>query len=185
MIKAICKKRKFDLSTDRLGPDCPFTHWKLYFENTKEKLCKKMFAYFGDGADFRAGAYAVNCSKIELGENVIIRPNTMLFADPRGHVANIVIADNVMIGSGVHIYTANHKFSDSSIEIMFQGHFELKPVQIGKGAWIGANCTILPGVVIGENSVIAAGSVVTKSIPSYSLYAGVPAKLVRKLKNDE
>ena len=55
------------------------------------------------------------------------------------------------------------------------------PITVGDGAWIGANCTILPGVTIGRGAVVAAGSVVTKSIGDNEMYAGVPAKLIRVL----
>ncbi|PPB71895.1 hypothetical protein [Campylobacter hyointestinalis] len=104
MLKEIIKKYKFDFKEDRIGPDCPFTHWKLYFKNTIEKLCNSKFAYFGEKAEFRASAYAITYFKISLGNNIVIRPNSMLFASPNVGSGGIVIEDNVMLGSGVHIY---------------------------------------------------------------------------------
>lgn len=83
MVKEIIQKYKYDKSADRLGPDCPFTHWHLYFSLSKKRICKNKFGTYSEGADFRAGAYAITCSKIHLGKNVVIRPTTMLFADPR------------------------------------------------------------------------------------------------------
>ena len=73
-------KRKFDTESDRLGPDCPFTHWRLYFSETMVALCKRKFKHFGNNAAFRPGAYAVAASKISIGDNVVIRPSTFLFA---------------------------------------------------------------------------------------------------------
>ena len=147
-----------------------------------KKLCQSKFKYFGENTEFRAGAYAITCSKISLGNNVIIRPNTMLFADPReGENGSIIIEDNVMLGSGVHIYVANHRFDDINKPIIFQGHYEAKSVILKKGCWIGANSIILPSVTIGENSVIGAGSVVTKNIPPFTVYAGNPAKLIKEI----
>lgn len=182
MIGALIKKIRFDLSADRLGPDCIFTHWKLYFKNSMKNLCKKKFRIFEEGAEFRPGAYAITCSKISLGKNVIIRPGTMLFADPRtSFFGNIVLEDNVMIGSGVHIYVANHEYTKAGLDIMEQGHQKPQNVKIGKGTWVGAKSIILPGVTIGENCVIGSGSVVTKSIESHCLYAGNPAKLIKKI----
>lgn len=182
MIKDFLNKRKFDLDSDRLGPDCPFTHWRLYFKKTMQVLCKQKFKRFPSSAEFRAGAYAVACSKISLGENVVIRPNTMIFADPReGDEGSVIIEDNVMIGSGVHIYVANHKFSDLSLDIIRQGHSLAKSVIIKKGAWVGANSIILPGVTLGSNSVIGAGSVVTKSFPDRVVVAGNPAVIIRNI----
>ena len=59
-----------------------------------------------------------------------------------------------------------------------------KPVTIGNDVWIGANCTILPGVNIGNNVVIAAGAVVTKDVPDNCVVGGVPAKVIKEIKND-
>ena len=133
MIKEIFKKRKFDLKSDRLGPDCPFSHWKLYFKSMMNKVCQDKFLHFGPNAQFRAGAYAITCSKISLGENVIVRPNTMLFADPRDNEkGKIFIEDNVMMGSGVHIYVSSHRYDDIDKDIFFQGHYEAESVTLKK-----------------------------------------------------
>ncbi len=182
MIKEILKKRSFDIKSDRLGPDCPFTHWRLYFKSLMKNLCQSKFRYFGENCEFRAGAYAITCSKISLGDNVIIRPNTMLFADPReGENGSIVIEDDVMLGSGVHIYVANHRFDNTNEPIISQGHYEAKSVILKKGSWVGANSIILAGVTIGENSVVGAGSIVTKDIPPFTVYAGNPAKFIKNI----
>ena len=183
MIKDVFFKWKFDRVTDRLGPDCPFTHWKLYFKNSMKELCKKKFKYFSESSEFRAGAYAITCSKISLGNRVIIRPNTMLFADPREGEGYITIEDDVMIGSGVHIYVANHKYDMDNKNIMDQGHHEAKNVRLEEGCWIGANSIILSGVTIGKNAVVGAGSVVTKNVLERSVFAGNPAKLIRRMVN--
>ncbi|MDD3324206.1 MAG: acyltransferase [Sulfurospirillaceae bacterium] len=184
MIKEIIKKYKFDKTNDRLGPDCPFTHWKLYFKSSMKKICKMKFKNFEDSSEFRAGAYAITCSKISIGRNVIIRPNSMLFADPREDEEGFIfIGDNVMMGSGIHIYVANHKFDNMNIPIIEQGHYVSRDVKICEGAWIGANVVILPGVVIGKNSVVGAGTIVTKSVPEYTVFAGNPGKIIKELKS--
>ena len=113
--------------------------------------------------------------------NVVIRPTTMLFADVRENGAEILIEDDVLIGSGVHFYVVNHSFNNSNEPIIHQGHDESKSIIVKTGAWIGANAIILPGVTIGKNSVVAAGSIVTKSVLDYTLVAGNPAKTIRKL----
>jgi len=149
-------------------------------------LCKSKFRHFGQGAEFRPGAYAVSCSNISLGDNVVIRPGTMLFASPTGKLEGgaIVIEDNVLLGAGIHFYTNYHKFSDPTIPIYFQGYDEVEQdgsIVIRHGSWIGANVILLRGVTIGNNSVVAAGSVVTKTVPPYVVVAGVPARVIRKL----
>jgi len=172
---------RFWSHADRIGPDIPLTHWRLYFKSTMPRLCKRKFLSFGDGADFRPGAYAVGCSKISLGARVVIRPNSMLFADPRDGGAGIYIEDDVMLGSGVHIYVHNHRFDDVTRPIIEQGHYDSRAVTIEKGAWIGANSILLPGITVGANAVIGAGSVVTRSVPPRSVVAGSPAKIIRSL----
>ena len=174
----------FWLQADRLGPDFPLTHWRLHFKSLGKKLCKKKFRKFGSGAEFRPGAYAEACSKISIGKDVIIRPGTFLFADPTPGGGDIVIEDSVLVAPGVHFYTNNHAYSDTSMPIMYQGYPSASlddSITIRTGSWIGAGAIILPGVTIGENSVVAAGSVVTKSIPPCVIVAGNPASIIRKL----
>lgn len=178
----LVKRLRFWKSADRIGPDIPITHWRLYYPLAMKNLCKKKFGSFGEGAQFRPGAYAITCSKIFLGENVIIRPGCMLFADPREKdKGRITIMDHVMLGSGVQIYVANHRFDDPSIPFIKQGHYPPENVILKSGCWIGANSIILPGVTVGENTVIGAGSIVTKSIPPNVVAAGNPAKIIREI----
>lgn len=182
LISEIISKYQFCIQADRIGPDIPFTHWKLHFTTMMRKLCKRKFKYFSDTAQFRSGAYAVGCSQISIGERVIIRPNTMLFAETVVPMdLSIIIEDDVMIGSGVHIYVNNHKFDNSNISIIDQGYYPDQQVVLKKGCWIGANTIILPGVTIGENAVVGAGSIVTKSIPKQVVAVGNPAKVLKNL----
>jgi acetyltransferase-like isoleucine patch superfamily enzyme len=182
MIRDILSKRRFDIDSDRLGPDCPFTHWRLYFKSSMKKICQDKFKQFSESSEFRAGAYAITCSKISLGQRVVIRPNTMLFADPRVGEGYIVIEDNVMVGSGVHIYVSNHRYDLKDKDIIDQGHYRAEDVLLKKGCWIGANSIILAGVTIGQNAVVGTGSIVTKDIPDGAVYVGNPARAIEKNK---
>ncbi len=175
-------KRKFDIGADRIGPDLPFTHWRLYFSPLMKKLCKRKFLSFADSADIRPGVYVIGCSKIKLGNRVSLRPGTMLFADPRENGAGIVIEDDVLIGSEVHFYVHNHRFDDLNIPIIDQGHYPSSEIRVKKGAWIGAKSIILSGVTIGFNSVVGAGAVVTKPVPDNVVVAGNPARIIKYLK---
>ncbi|QLH66156.1 acyltransferase [Aeromonas veronii] len=181
-MRRIIERLKFFLSAPRLGPDMPLTYFLFFSRRLAHKICMRKFSYFGEGADFRLGAYAIETGKISLGKNVIIRPGTMLFASPQSDLSiQISIEEDAMLGSGVHIYVSNHAFNDVSRPIIQQGHQDVKPVSIGKGAWIGANAIILPGVSIGENSVVGAGSVVTRSIPPHVVACGNPARVISSL----
>ena len=172
-------------SVDRIGPDIPLTHWCLYFKTTMQRLAQRKFLKFGLGAEFRPGAYAVACSKISIGNRVIIRPGCMLFADPRENGAGITIEDNVMIGSAVHFYVSNHIFDDVSEPIINQGSAPSKPINLRDGSWVGAGSIILPGVTIGRNAVVGAGSVVTRNVPDFSVVIGSPAKVVKTINRKE
>lgn len=180
---SIYRKLKFWITCNRLGPDIPLTHFLLYSNRWGNRLCKRKFQRFGDNSSFRPFAYAIETQKISIGRNVVIRPGTMLFASPLdgGGDTHIKIADDVLIGSGVNIYVSNHRFSDTSKTISLQGHAEIQPVILERGCWIGANVTILPGVTIGENSVVGANSLVTKNIPAFHVAVGNPAKVIKKV----
>ncbi|NRS90163.1 acetyltransferase-like isoleucine patch superfamily enzyme [Flavobacterium sp. 7E] len=180
-LKDIYRKIKFDLSSDRIGPDIPFTHWKLFFSKKMLKLCKSKFLKFEDTAHFRPGAYAVGCSQIKIGKRVVIRPGCRLFGESPELDLTITIEDDVMLGSGVQIYINNHRFDMLGVPIIDQGVYPPKAVTLKRGCWIGANAIILPGVIIGENSVIGAGSIVTKSIPAGVVAAGNPAKIIKTI----
>lgn len=172
---------KFWINAQRLGPDMPLTYLLLHSSRLANWLCKRKFFHFGEGSSFRAGAYAVETKSISIGDHVVIRPQSMLFASGDPQQITITIEDYALIGSGVHIYVSNHEFSDLTQPIYFQGHSDIKPVYVRKGCWIGANAIVLPGVEIGENSVVAAGSVVTKSVPKGTVVAGCPAKVIKRL----
>ena len=92
--------------------------------------------------------------------------------------APITIGDGVSIGHSVLILTNSHEMGTA---VRRAGDLIAKPVHIGSGTWLGARCTILPGMTIGEGSVVAAGAMVTKDVPPHTIVAGVPAKIIKQL----
>lgn len=108
---------------------------------------------------------------IKLGKNVFIN-SCCCFQDHAG----IEIGDGTLIGHQVVIATLNHAQDPLSRADMFP-----KPVKIGKNVWIGAHATILPGVTIGDNAIIAAGAVVTKDVENNAVVGGVPAKKIKDI----
>lgn len=110
---------------------------------------------------------------INLGKNVYCNMDCM-FLD----VNFINIGDNVMVGPRVGFYTAGHPI-DAEIR---NTYLEFgAPITIGNNVWIGAQATILPGVSIGENTIVAAGAVVTKDVPANVIVGGNPAKVIRPI----
>ena len=113
--------------------------------------------------------------EIVIGENTFLNTQVILNADIGG---KIHISNDCMIGPRTIFRTANHKINDIHSIKRGQGH-AFADIFVERNVWIGANVTVLSGVTIGENSVIAAGAVVTKDIPKNCLAAGVPA-IVKK-----
>ena len=174
------QKIRFWITANRIGPDIPLTHWLLHFNKLMRVLASKKLGGFGEGSSIRPHSYLVATHNIHLGNNVAIRPQSALMADD---FAKIIIGDDVLMGQGVHIYVNNHKFTDTSKKIVDQGYFPSETVFIESNVWIGANSIILPGVKVGEHSVVAAGSVVTKDVASYTIVGGAPAKVIKNLRN--
>lgn len=108
---------------------------------------------------------------IKIGKGVFIN-HACSFLDLGG----ITIEDNVQIAPRVNITSENHPLDPSN-----RRSLDLKQVVIKRNAWIGAGATILPGVTIGENSVVAAGAVVNKDVPASTVVGGIPAKVIKTI----
>lgn len=126
------------------------------------------------GGDTKTQLFAKGDAKIRIGDGCGIS-NATLFA-----CESIVIGNNVYIGNSTKIYDTDFHWIDFDNRISNKGGIT-KPVEIKDGVFIGAHSIILKGVTIGEKSVIGAGSVVTKNIPDGEIWAGNPAKFIRKI----
>lgn len=111
---------------------------------------------------------------ISIGDNTTINRNAII-------ESQCTIGNNCSIAPNVVIVGSNHIFADANCTIKSQGCYS-KGIVIEDDVWIGANATVLDGVTIGGGSVIAAGAVVTKDVPSFSVVAGVPAKVIKQRK---
>lgn len=109
---------------------------------------------------------------VDLGSGVLI-------TTPGG----VSIGDRTMIGYGTKILSANHTVPRGRGPVFGAGHTSA-PVTIGRDVWLGANVVVLPGVSIGEGAIVAAGAIVTKSIPPFTIAAGVPAIVIREREDD-
>lgn len=99
----------------------------------------------------------------------------------------VVIENNVLLADRVFISDADHNYENIAIPVRHQGDIFKGPVRLKEGCWLGIGVVILPGVTVGRNAVVAANSVVTKSVPDYSVVGGIPAKVIKLLveRNDK
>lgn len=114
---------------------------------------------------------------IEVGKNFFANYNCTII-----DVAKVTIGDNCLLAPNVAIYTAGHPIHPDSRNSLYEYGI---PVRIGDNCWIGGNAVICPGVTIGSNTVIGAGSVVTKDIPAWSVAAGNPCRVIRQITEED
>ena len=113
---------------------------------------------------------------VSIGDNVSLNDNVWIAAN-RDSNGGIIIRSNVLIGPFTIIHSGNHNYENPNVPILNQG-FRFGTITVEEDVWIAARCTILSGVTIGKGSVIAAGSVVNKNVPAFSIIAGVPGKII-------
>jgi len=130
------------------------------FKESAANIVVKRGAYFGKGSGLIIGLNS------QIGENARIEHDT-------------VIGENVMMGLEVIALSNQHATSNADVLLIDQGYDERSPVHIGNNVWVGARVILLPGVLIGDNAIIAAGAVVTKNVPAWSVVGGVPAKVIK------
>lgn len=116
---------------------------------------------------------------IEIGSNVYLTDVLLNAGDNEG---KIKIEDFVFFGHHVQVLARSHNYFELGLKR--QTSIIEKPILIKEGAWIGSGAIILSGVIIGKHSVIGAGSVVTKDVPDFTIFAGNPAKLIKKIKHN-
>ncbi|MCR5079121.1 MAG: sugar O-acetyltransferase [Bacilli bacterium] len=144
----------------------------------RKEILKELFPENGDTAFIEAPFHANwGCTRMKIGKNFYANFNLVLNDD-----GPITIGDNVMIGPNVTLVTACHPLHPTIRKggIQFNEY-----INIGNSCWIGAGVIIMPSVTIGNNCVIGAGSIVTKDIPDNSLAYGSPAKVVRKIGEED
>ncbi|MFB6320156.1 acyltransferase [Saccharicrinis sp. FJH54] len=144
--------------------------------NTKRKLYRFTGATIGTNCKICSSAFVLGSGNLEIGANTWIgHKSTILSASGLKIGKSVDIAPHVFIGTGTHkIDLQGERVAGEGISL---------PIEIGDGCWICAGAIILPGTKLGEKCIVAAGAVVKGEFGAYSLIGGVPAKLIRKLKN--
>ena len=152
----------------------------------RQDLLRQIFGAMGKGVHVDIDFHCEYGKHIFIGDKVIINMNCTFVDNNR-----IDIGSNVLIASNVQIYTATHSTNvhERMVENWSEGQEICRtyalPVRIEDGAWIGGGAIILPGVTIGCNCVIGAGSVVTRSIPDNCVAVGNPCRVIKRIDNGE
>ncbi len=147
-------------------------------QEKRAEMLKGMFAEIGEECYIEPPLHSNWAGKhVHFGSYVYANFNLTLVDD-----TDIFVGDKVMFGPNVTVATAGHPIQPKLRDLQMQFNI---PVHIGNNVWIGGNSVICPGVTIGDNCVIGAGSVVTKDIPAWSLAAGNPARVIRTITDDE
>ena len=140
----------------------------------REAKLKTMFAEIGEGCYVESPLHSnMGCRHVHFGNNVYANFNLTLVDD-----THIYVGDYTMFGPGVIVATASHPILPELRERVTQYNL---PVHIGRNCWIGAGAIIMPGVTVGDNTVIGAGSLVTKDIPANVVAYGSPCRVVREI----
>lgn len=143
-------------------------------QKKRAEMLKSMFAEIGENCYIEPPFHANWGGKhVHFGKNVYANFNLTLVDD-----THIYVGDGTMFGPGVVVATAGHPILPELREQAYQYNF---PVHIGKNCWLGAGVIVVPGVTIGDNTVIGAGSVVTKDIPSNVVAVGNPCRVLREI----
>lgn len=143
-------------------------------QKRRAELLREMFAEVGEECYIEPPLHANWAGRhVHLGDRVYANFNLTLVDD-----THIYIGSGTMIGPNVTLTTAGHPIKPELREKGYQYNF---PIHIGKNVWLGAGATVLPGVTIGDNSVIGAGSVVTRDIPANVVAVGTPCRVMRAI----
>lgn len=146
------------------------------FEGIAETI-KELFGKTGENVFVNPPFYCDYGSNIEIGSNFFANYNCTIL-----DVAKVRIGNNCLFAPNVSVYTAGHPIHPA---VRNTGYEYGEAVTIGNNVWIGGSSVICPGVTIGDNTVIGAGSVVTKDIPSWSVAAGNPCRVIREITDDD
>lgn len=145
--------------------------------HTPEEIRRLFFKLTGQPEEKTFGMFPPFTSdfgkNIHVGKNVFINSGCR-FQDQGG----ITLGDGTLVGHNVVLATLNHGFAPEDRSSLYP-----KPIQTGKHVWIGANATVLPGVTIGDNAIVAAGAVVTKDVKPNTIVGGVPAKEIGRIED--
>lgn len=170
-------------------------------------LISGAFAHFGRKTVLMYPLRLEGETRIAIGDRVFIGPGSWLQTLPDGEnnsvavsigkgtsvagacvisaVRSVQLEENVLLARNVYISDHMHKYTDTEIPVKAQGVERIKPVLVKRGAWLGQNVVVCPGVTIGTGAVIGANSVVIEDIPDFSVAVGAPARVVKTIRDSQ
>ncbi len=119
---------------------------------------------------------APGAARVRIGAGTFLNMGVMVAAERL-----VEIGDHCMLANGCFVTDSSHRYDDPELPITWQGFESKGPTRIGDNCWLGANVVVTSGVEIGERCVVGAGSVVTKNVEPFSIVAGAPARVLRKI----
>jgi len=135
----------------------------------------------GDHVLIGAGSWLIVPEQHSPGPNIVIHDRVRMNTTSISAVSRVELEEGVAIARGCYISDHSHGFDDPDTPIRYQPIARVAPVLVRRGAWLGQNCVVLPGVTIGRGSVVGANSVVREDVPDRTVVAGVPARVIREL----
>lgn len=166
-----------ELENERLqAKDLCYEYNNIKPSNIEERqnVIKKLIRKFEEGFRIEQPFWCDYGYNIEIGKNFYSNHNLVIL-----DAAKVKFGDNVFIAPNCGFYTAGHPLD---VERRNKGLEYAKPIEVGNNVWIGGNVVVLPGVKIGDNCVIGAGSIVNKDIPSNCVAVGNPCRVIKELK---
>lgn len=193
----------------------PLSRLFLFLYRTSIRVRDKLFSLLISGAFAHFGSKTVLMhplrlsgeQRIAIGDHVFIGPGSWLQTLPDGEnpsiavsigkgtsiagacvisaVRSVQLEENVLLARNVYISDHIHKYTDTETPVMAQGFEKIQPVLIKRGAWLGQNVVVCPGVTIGTGAVIGANSVVVQDIPDFSVAVGAPARVVKTIQDSQ
>jgi acetyltransferase-like isoleucine patch superfamily enzyme len=153
-----------------------FVRWPVH-GNVLEALREGRLE-IGAGALLEPGVWitAPGSARVRIGQGTFLNMGVMLAAERL-----VEIGDHCMLANGCFVTDASHRYDDPELPITWQGFESKGPTVIGDNCWLGANVVVTSGVSIGKRCVVGANSVVTKDVEPFSIVAGAPARVVRKV----
>jgi maltose O-acetyltransferase len=138
------------------------------YRRVRELLCRRFFAYTGEGINVESGVFVADGDHISLGSGSGLGVGSRVYG--------VVIGDNVVVAPKVVFLKDNHRFGDLDHPIGEQGNTDIALPVIEDWAWIGERAIILPGRRVGKGAIVGAGAVVTRDVEPFSIVGGNPAR---------